>query len=146
MTIPQQAAELRFPVDGGCFGCSRSNDAGLQLRFYRDGDRIVSAYAIPDEFHGAPDIAHGGIVATIFDEISCAAVVFLRERYVVTGELTVRYHAPCPVRTEIGFDSRIVDESHSRYAVVDAVARVGDLVVARSTGKFFYAVREQPAP
>src|SRR5262249_43199867 len=48
--------ELRFPNDGGCFGCSPSNPAGLQLAFRRDDDGIVTRYAIPERFHGAPGI------------------------------------------------------------------------------------------
>ena len=72
MSAPE-GVELSFPEDGGCFGCSPTNDTGLQLRFRRQGTRVVAGYRIPDRFHGAPGIAHGGIVAAILDEISCAA-------------------------------------------------------------------------
>src|SRR5207302_5220204 len=64
--------ELRFPADGGCFGCSATHPDGLRLSFDRDGEAIVCRYTIPDRFHGAPGIAHGGIVATILDDVSCA--------------------------------------------------------------------------
>ena len=74
MPAPEEQ-DLTFPQDGGCFGCSPANPAGLQLRFRRRGDRVVARYVIDDRFHGAPGIAHGGIAATIFDEASCAAVV-----------------------------------------------------------------------
>jgi acyl-coenzyme A thioesterase PaaI-like protein len=137
---------LRFPAESGCFGCSTSNAAGLQLTFRRHDGGIVSEYAIPDRFHGAPGIAHGGIVASIFDEISCAAVFFSRGSHVVTGELNVRYQQPCPVETPIEFHARIVDESHQRYAVVEAQALNGGVQLARSSGKFFYVDRSMSAP
>src|SRR5258705_10027807 len=89
--------ELTFPGDGGCFGCSPSNPIGLRLRFRRHGEAVTTRHAIADHFHGAPGIAHGGIVATLLDEASCAAVFFVQDRFVVTGELTVRYLRPCPV-------------------------------------------------
>src|SRR5262249_22471358 len=89
--------ELRFRADGGCFGCSATHPNGLRLSFDRDGDAIVCRYTIPDRFHGAPGVAHGGIVATILDEVSCAAVFFVRASMVMTGELSVRYVKPCPV-------------------------------------------------
>ena len=137
--------ELRFPADGGCFGCSATHPNGLRLSFDRDGDAIVCRYTIPDRFHGAPGIAHGGIVATILDEVSCAAVFFVRASMVMTGELSIRYVKPCPVERPLEAIARATGE-HPRYAVVDAELHDGDVVLARSTGKFFYHTRPEPAP
>ena len=130
---------LRFPPGSGCFGCSSENANGLQLTFRRRGDEIHADYTIPDRFHGAPGVSHGGIVATIIDEVSCAAVFFLRNRYVVTGELTVRYAKPCPVETPLRFRARILSDDHPRYAVVQTEAERDGVVLARSSGKFFYS-------
>jgi acyl-coenzyme A thioesterase PaaI-like protein len=138
-----EGVELRFPEDGGCFGCSPSNATGLQLTFRRAGMRVESRSSIPDRFHGAPGVAHGGIVATVLDEVSCAAAVFLLDRYVVTGELTIRYHHPVPVETTIVLEAEVVSQSHPRYAEIDARVLHDDIVLARSTGKFFY--QERPA-
>jgi acyl-coenzyme A thioesterase PaaI-like protein len=130
--------ELLFPFgDGGCFGCSKSNPHGLQLRFFRRGDEVAGVVRIPDRFHGAPGIAHGGIVATILDEFSCAAAVFLSGTRVVTGELQVRYERPCPVEREIEVRSRITSHSHARYLVVEAEIMQGGERLVRSSGKFF---------
>jgi len=136
-----EGVELGFPEDGGCFGCSPSNPAGMQLRFRRDGPRVVARYRIPERFHGAPGIAHGGIVATILDEISCAAAVFVADRFVVTGELVVRYEKPVPVERTLEIDAEIVVTTHPRYAEIAARIRDGDTVLARSSGKFFYQQR-----
>lgn len=137
--------DLVFPQDGGCFGCSRQNPAGLAMRFRRRGDTVVSRYAIPDRFHGAPGIAHGGIVATLLDEVSCAAIFFVRDRPVVTGELTVRYVKPCPVERELELSARVVAE-HAKYLVVEGEVRDGGTVLARSSGKFFPQFRAESAP
>ena len=133
-----EGVELSFPEDGGCFGCSPSNPIGMQLRFRREGARVLSRYRIPDRFHGAPGIAHGGIVATLLDEISCAAAVFVADRRVVTGELVVRYERPVPVETGLEVEAEIVGRAHPRYVEIAARVRQGDSVLARSTGKFFY--------
>jgi uncharacterized protein (TIGR00369 family) len=144
MPFPEDQ-EIVFPNDGGCFGCSPSNPIGLRLRFRRHGDTVVARHTIADRFHGAPGIAHGGIVATLLDETSCAAVFFVQERFVVTGELTVRYVRPCPVGTPLELRARATG-AHPRYAVVEGEVRDGDVVVARSTGKFFFQERHEPAP
>jgi acyl-coenzyme A thioesterase PaaI-like protein len=102
---------------------------------------VRARYRIPDRFHGAPGVAHGGIVATILDEVSCAVAVFVADRFVVTGELVVRYERPVPVDAPLEIDAEIVRQSHARYAEIAAHVRQGDAVLARSTGKFFYQER-----
>ena len=138
--------ELRFPNDTGCFGCSASNPVGLRLTFRRDGEAVVARHTIAEDFHGAPGIAHGGIVATLLDEVSCAAIFFLRGHWVVTGELSVRYARPCPVGRPLDLVARIAGEAHPKYLVVEAEMRDGDLVLARSTGRFFPQERAEAAP
>jgi len=129
--------ELSFPADGGCFGCSSANASGLQLRFRRRGDEIQAAVTVGDRFHGAPGVTHGGIVATLLDEVSCAAAVFLRDQHVVTGELTIRYSRPCPVEVPLDLAARVVEET-SRWLVIEGRVEQGGALLARSTGKFFF--------
>jgi acyl-coenzyme A thioesterase PaaI-like protein len=136
-----EGVELSFPEDGGCFGCSPTNTSGLQLRFRREGSLVRSAYRIPDRFHGAPGIAHGGIVAAILDEISCAAAVFVGDQFVVTGEFVIRYERPVPVDVALELEAEITSWAHARYAEIVARVRHGDALLARSTGKFFYQER-----
>ena len=136
--------ELFFP-DFGCFGCSATNPVGLHLRFHRTGDTVSTAYTIPERYHGAPGIAHGGILATIIDEVSCAAAAFLHGTHVVTGELSVRYLRPCPVEVPLVVTARIVAE-HPRYVVIDAEVRDEESLLARSTGRFFPQARTESAP
>jgi acyl-coenzyme A thioesterase PaaI-like protein len=134
----ESLAELVFPFgDGGCFGCSKSNPDGLHLRFFRQGQEVTAVYTIPARFHGAPGIAHGGIVATILDEFSCAAAVFVAGTRVVTGELRIRYEKPCPVERELTLRSRVSDASHARYLVIEAEVVLDGQRLAASSGKFF---------
>ena len=126
-----------FADDGGCFGCSSSNPAGLQLRFRRRGAQIVADTVVAERFHGAPGIAHGGIIATMLDEVSCAVAATARDVHVVTGELSVRYRRPCPVEVPLTLNARVTDE-HARYLVIEAELRNGEELLAQSTGKFFF--------
>lgn len=144
MSDTPQDEPVAFPQDGGCFGCSGDNPDGLQIRFRRRGDTVVADHVVADRFHGAPGVVHGGIVATLLDEISCAASVFTRHRMVVTGELQIRYRRPCPVESPLALSARVVDDAHPRYLVVEAEVRSGDEVVASSSGKFFFAAQSAP--
>jgi acyl-coenzyme A thioesterase PaaI-like protein len=139
--------EIFFPFgDGGCFGCSKSNPDGLQLRFFRDGDEVTGAYVVPDRFHGAPGVAHGGIVATILDEFSCAAAVHLAGSRVVTGELQIRYERPCPVEKPIRVSARIVSAAHPRYIEIESAIHLDGERLVRGSGKFFRMAVAEPGP
>jgi len=144
MSVDVSGREIPVP-DVGCFGCSRTNPDGLQLRFFQRGDTVTAACRVPDRLHGAPAIAHGGIVATILDEVSCVAGLAARGVFFVTGELSVRFDRPCPVETDLAAAARIV-ESRPRYVIIEAELRQGDVVVAHSTGKFFPQDRTENAP
>jgi acyl-coenzyme A thioesterase PaaI-like protein len=138
--------ELGFPLDGGCFGCSPSNPAGLHMTFRRRGERVTARYTVPDRFHGAPGVVHGGIVATMLDELSCACVVFVADHHVVTGELGVRYERPVPVERPLDLVAEIVDRSHPRYWVVTGEIHADGVRLARSTGRFFLRDRLPVTP
>ena len=138
--------EITFPDDGGCFGCSPTNPRGLRLRFRREGDAIHVRYTIPDALHGAPGIAHGGIVATLLDEVSCALAALVLDDRVVTGELTVRYERPVPVEVPLELVARDAQRAHPRYVVIESEVRRDGVRLARATGKFFYQERRHAAP
>lgn len=75
-----------------CFGCGPQNSIGLHLRCKLSDDK--TAYDVeftPQLQHqGYDGIVHGGILATVLDELSAD---FLRALGTpgVTGELTLRY-------------------------------------------------------
>ncbi len=143
-TFPEDV-DLTFPADGGCFGCSDSNADGLRMRFRRHGEMVYADYVVPEKFHGAPGIAHGGIVAAMLDEVSCAWAVFVRDQRVVTGELSVRYRQPCPVETSVHLEALLADQ-HPRYFVVEARVSKDGMLLAQSTGKFFFVKDGETAP
>jgi len=145
MPPAEEHVDLIFP-DSSCFGCSQSSADGLRLTFRRDGDVVSTVHRVAPRHQGAPEIAHGGIVATLLDEISCAAVAFVHDHYVVTGELTVRYDAPVPVAVPLRIEGRVTSRAHPKYAVVEGYVRHDGAVLAHSTGKFFYQERPEPAP
>ena len=53
-----------------CFGCSPSNEFGLQMEFYDEGDETVCEWEPKPHFQGYGNILHGGIISTMMDEIA----------------------------------------------------------------------------
>jgi uncharacterized protein (TIGR00369 family) len=77
-----------------CFGCSPDHLSGLQLSFYEEGDELISIWEPKSQFEGYQGVLHGGILATIMDEIA-SWVVYVKVKVAgVTSSMDVRYHKP----------------------------------------------------
>lgn len=77
-----------------CYGCDPQSDRGLRMEFYEDGDDIVCRWLPRDEFQGWVDTLHGGIQATLADEISSWVVFRKFQTSGVTSKMEVRYLHP----------------------------------------------------
>ena len=106
--MPQQPSSLN------CFVCGVRNDAGLQIRFYETNSspaEVTAEYSVPSEYQGYPGIVHGGIVASMLDEVS-SRTVFRGDppRIVVTARLSIRYRKPVPVNTPLKLRGWVVED------------------------------------
>ena len=74
-----------------CFGCSPDNPIGLHMDFFEDGDDIVSIWHPNSNTQGWIDTLHGGIQATLADEIASWVVFRKLQTTGVTVTLNMRY-------------------------------------------------------
>lgn len=90
--------KLKNPYAGhpeyNCFGCSPNNPIGLQMEFYQENDEILSAWTPGENFQGFHDILHGGIQATMMDEIASWVVFVILETAGLTYRLQSTYRKP----------------------------------------------------
>src|SRR5690606_29033584 len=92
-----------------CFACGALNPAGLQLVFVRDGDVLFTRFT-PSQFHqGWRDVLHGGVQATVFDDLMSNCMFRIHRRQVVTAELSTRYRSPVPLDRELEFRAWLTD-------------------------------------
>ncbi|MBB6479083.1 PaaI family thioesterase [Spirochaeta isovalerica] len=83
--------DLKQSTGYSCFGCSPSNNNGLKMEFLEEGDEIVSHWNPDRKFEGFLNILHGGIQATLIDEIASWVVFVKLKTGGFTSELQVRY-------------------------------------------------------
>jgi acyl-coenzyme A thioesterase PaaI-like protein len=86
-------------VDGyNCIACGPKHPFGLRLEFFYDEDtRTVSSQMTPgDLFSGFPGILHGGIQATILDEIAFWGVWAQHGQSGFTYDFNIQYRKKCP--------------------------------------------------
>lgn len=96
--MSDQARKVRNPYAGideyHCFGCDPGNPAGLRLEFFLEGDRVTSEWIPRRELEGYPGVIHGGIQATLADEIGGWYVHAVLATAGMTRELQITYHQP----------------------------------------------------
>jgi len=124
-----------------CVVSGDANPMGLDIQFFRDGDEAVSRAVLGPAFEGAPNRAHGGVVAAVFDDLM-GFVLTIHESPAYTAELTVRYKRPTPVGEEIEFRARLVDRKGRRLHIeAEAVDKTG-ATIATAAGLFLTIPRE----
>jgi acyl-coenzyme A thioesterase PaaI-like protein len=87
-----------------CFICGLENPVGLKLRIYQTEPGVIeTTYTAPEHFQGYPGVLHGGIVATILDEISGRAHMGdpSAPRFMFTAKLEVKYRKNVPTNTPL---------------------------------------------
>lgn len=89
---------IRNPFAGikgfDCFGCCPDNPIGLKMKFKEDGEFITSEWNPSQHLQGYVNVLHGGIQATLIDEISSWTVYIKAKTGGVTASLKVEYIKP----------------------------------------------------
>jgi acyl-coenzyme A thioesterase PaaI-like protein len=113
-----------------CFGCSPKNASGLKMDFSEDGDDIVCSWRPAVHFAGYDNILHGGIQATLHDEIASWVVFVKLSTAGFTERLEMDYRNPVRVDTgEITLRSRLErtegNKAFIRTSLFDSKGKIG---------------------
>lgn len=83
-----------------CFGCRPDHPTGLRMEFIEEEDKVLCRWQPRNEFQGYLNILHGGIQATLADEIASWFIFVKLQTAGVTSRLEMEYRKP--VRTDQG--------------------------------------------
>jgi uncharacterized protein (TIGR00369 family) len=120
-----------------CFGCGAANNLGMKLTFVQDNvkRRIVGRFILGEAYQGGGGMAHGGIIATLLDEVM-GKVCRFREVRAVTAELNVQYLKPVKVNEEIIVEGFEADHKGRNLFLVGEIRNNDGVVLAKGTGRF----------
>lgn len=130
--IIEDGAFLDMFKDSPVGGEASPLSMGLKLR--RDGDHAVGTVTLRPGWQGAPDRAHGGVVAAIVDETLGGLLPVIGEM-AFTGSLTIDYKAPCPMAVPLEFRAWMEDRD-GRKLYFRCTGRSDDGVFAESHATF----------
>ncbi|MFC1824362.1 PaaI family thioesterase [Thermodesulfobacteriota bacterium] len=129
---------------GHCFGCGSSNPIGLDLDFYRDGQYVCADVILKKHHEGWQNMAHGGIVSTLLDEVMSWTVLCFKKAFFVTRKMEVKYIKPVLINGPLRVKGQIVEGIREPF--IEAKSEIVDqqeTVLARGHGRFVEVGREK---
>ncbi len=105
-----------------CFACGSLNEHGMHLELHLGERRAWTELALPERFEGWHGIAHGGILATILDEVMAWSLV-AEESWGVTARMTIDFRRPVHVGAIVRAEGWIV---RARRRLVDTAGEIRD--------------------
>lgn len=122
---------VKLPNSRSCFACGVENPIGLNLTFHVTGpDTIECEFTAPPEYQGFPGVLHGGITATILDElVSRTYMIDDPNRLMYTARLTTRFRKHVPIGLLLrGVGTKVKDRGRMAEARAQLFGPDGDLL------------------
>jgi len=126
-----------LPHTHSCFVCGESNSIGLNLRFETDGRVVQTRFTPRPEHVGFKQVVHGGIIATVLDEVMVWACGVQTKRFAYCAELTVRFLNPLRPGEVVLAVGELV--ANRRDRIFDAKGEIKDAagkLLASAIGKY----------
>lgn len=125
-----------------CFGCGPDHPIGFRLAFDTEGDEVVTRFTPTDQHQGPPGIMHGGLVATLADEVAAWAVIALLGKFGFTAQMTCKLHKPVRVGVPLEGRGAVVRDARR---IVQTRARIVQDGGDAFTGDFTFAILDRAA-
>ncbi len=97
--------------------------------------RVRGAFRIGAEYQGGPGFVHGGIIATLLDEVMGKVNRFRNVR-AVTAELQVEYLRPVPVEQDLVLEAWEVENQGRNLYNAGEIRSASGALLARGKGRF----------
>ena len=125
---PEKPAPLPTPLaDNYCFVCGKDNPKGfkIKVRYSQEELAAETELSLPREYQGWAKVIHGGILATLLDEMMAHAVW----RFAGPGltlSMEVRFHAPLQPGEPIKVRGVLHTKDGSRRLAAAEITRTAD--------------------
>ncbi len=135
--------EIPKPKGHGCFACGTANPIGLNLQFYLVGEELCSDITLVKNHEGWENMAHGGILSTLLDEVMSWTIITFKRVFFVTRKMEVKYIKPVMIGTPLTVKGRIAEESNLKIKAKAEVCDQEGTVLTRARGEFIVLPEER---
>ncbi len=133
-------------ISKNCLVCGTENKLGLKTKFYETTEKEVIALFTAHEHHQSyPGVAHGGISATILDEVIGRAIMahYGQNTFGVTVDLQVKFKKPVPLNVELKVIGRLTEDRGRIFAGTGELYLPDGTIAATATGKYMKRTLDQ---
>ena len=137
MSTNESKVPIRKLQGHHCFACGTDNPIGLNMQFYRMDDMVCSDITLERNHEGWENMAHGGIISTLLDEVMSWTGMVFKRTFLVTRKMDIKYIKPVPLGAPLTVRGKILNETGTskidiRGEIVDAQKRL----LVRSRAEF----------
>ena len=140
-------------TDHNCFACSSRNQIGLKLEIVQNDENCFSDFILSNDYTGFPNIIHGGIQATVIDEVGFWAMYNKYKTIGFTTRMTLDYLSKLEANTKLRAIATKIERNNTLVNVEvkilnkdNAVGTIGnlnyklvnDILLKKYFGKKFY--------
>lgn len=120
-----------------------AHPVGPQLRLERTADGVAGTVRLGPVFEGGPGLAHGGVLALLFDH-AMGSAVYVSGHAAMTRTLDVVYLAPTPHGVDLHVSARVDRIDGRKISVTAQIAHEGT-VTATASALFIALTRDNVA-
>jgi uncharacterized protein (TIGR00369 family) len=136
-----------LPHTHSCFVCGESNSIGMKLRLETDGRIVQTRFTPRPEHIGFKQVVHGGIIATLLDEVMVWACAVQTKRFAFCAELNVRFLQPLPPGEEVIVVGELVANRRDKiFEAKSELKNISGEVFASATGKYLPIKGSEASP
>jgi uncharacterized protein (TIGR00369 family) len=123
-----------FKDVNACFACGKLNEHGLKLDIRPTASGVEVNFAFAERFQGWQGVVHGGLIATILDELMAWACK-TSARAAVTAEMTVRFRRPLRTGQSFRGEGRVIADRGRLLFCESRLLDPDSGTIAEATGK-----------
>ncbi|GAG82302.1 unnamed protein product, partial [marine sediment metagenome] len=113
-------------------------------QFYRFGDAVCSDITLGKYHEGWENMAHGGIITALLDEVMSWTIMYFKKGFFVTRKMRIKYIRPVLIGKPLTVRGRMVDQSEPPKITARAEIRDNEgALLVRSIGEFVIVPKEK---
>jgi hypothetical protein len=128
---------------GDCFACK--NPSGLNLKFWYLNGLVFTKYRIPSKYRGFQSLGHGGIIATLLDEVSAWTICANLKRLGVTQHFSLNYLKPIYINEDILIEGKIGSHEKSHVIIHSHIKSLDNRILVESNSTWTLPNKEMLA-
>jgi uncharacterized protein (TIGR00369 family) len=125
-------------ADHNCFACGGQNAIGMRLQIELGEGTARTEWRAGADYVGWEDKIHGGILATLLDEVMAWAPSSF-DSWAVTAEMHLRYRAPANPGELLTAEAQVTSHRRRLYEVHGEVHGEDGRLIAAADGRFLGA-------